>query len=124
MLTNKNKSKTIIEHISCDCKCQFNSTACNSKQKWINKICGYKSYPKRNKNYSWNPSTCISVKSKYLKSIADTSMTERDEIIIVIDDYYRIIIVKCFNKKDKYYSNKKDKYYSNKCYEYCFNKLS
>ena len=50
-------------------------------------------------------------------------MTERDEIIIVIDDYYRIIIAECFNKKDKYYSNKKDKYYSNKCYEYCFNKL-
>ena len=24
------------EHISCNCKCKFNSTACISKQKWNN----------------------------------------------------------------------------------------
>ena len=37
------------------------------------------------KDYSWNPSTCICKNSKYLRSIADTSVTECDEIIIVID---------------------------------------
>ena len=34
------------------------------------------------KDYSWNPSTCICVNSKYLKI---TSVTEGDEIIPVMD---------------------------------------
>ena len=38
------------------------------------------------KDYSWNPSTCIYENEKHLKSIADTSLTECDEIIIVIDN--------------------------------------
>ena len=33
----------------------------------------------------WNPSTCICKNSKYFKSIADTSVTECDEIIISMD---------------------------------------
>ena len=33
----------------------------------------------------WNPSTCICENSKYLKGVADTSVTECDEIIIVMD---------------------------------------
>ena len=37
------------------------------------------------KNYSWNPSTCTCENSKYLKSVADTSVTECDEIVIVMD---------------------------------------
>ena len=35
MKTNKNETKTRANHISCDCKCKFNSTTCNSNQKWI-----------------------------------------------------------------------------------------
>ena len=31
MITNKNEAKAMIEHISCDCKCKFNSITCNSK---------------------------------------------------------------------------------------------
>ena len=27
----------MTEHISCDCKCKFNSTTCNPKRKWNNK---------------------------------------------------------------------------------------
>ena len=38
------------------------------------------------KDYSWNPSTCICENSKYLKSIAYTSVTECDEVIIVMDN--------------------------------------
>ena len=30
VITNKNKAKTMIKHISCGCKCKFNSAACNS----------------------------------------------------------------------------------------------
>ena len=48
---------------------------------------------------------------KFLKSIADTSVTDCDEAINVMDI--------ASTKKDKYYSNKKGKYY-----EYCFSKLS
>ena len=36
MIINNNEAKTMTEHISCDCKCKFNSTMCNSKQKVIN----------------------------------------------------------------------------------------
>ena len=35
---------------------------------------------------SWNPSTCICDNSKYLKSVAYLSVTECDEIVIVIDN--------------------------------------
>ena len=58
------------------------------------------------KSYSGNPSTCICENSKYLKSIADTSVITRDEII-------------CYG----YCFNKNVKYYSNNCYKYFFNKL-
>ena len=37
------------------------------------------------KDYCYNPSTCIWENSKFLKSIADTSVTECGEIIIVMD---------------------------------------
>ena len=39
MITNKDDAKAIIKHISCDCKCKFNSTTCNSNQKWNNRTC-------------------------------------------------------------------------------------
>ena len=66
MITNKDEAKTMTEHISCDCKCKFNSTTCNSKQKWSNKICQCecKNYCKYKKDYIWNPSTCICENSK------------------------------------------------------------
>ena len=38
MITNKN-AKAMTEYIPCDCKCKFNSTICNSNQKWDNKTC-------------------------------------------------------------------------------------
>ena len=37
------------------------------------------------KDYSWNPSTCICKNSKYLKSIADDSVIACDQIISVTD---------------------------------------
>ena len=87
MITNKNEAKAMTEHISCNCKCKFNSTTCNSKHKWSNKTCQCKckNYHKFKKDYISNPSTCFCENSKYLKSIADTSVTECDEIVIVMD---------------------------------------
>ena len=39
----------------------------------------------QNKDYSWNPSTCICENSTYLESTADTSAIECDEFIFVMD---------------------------------------
>ena len=36
MITNINEAKTMVKHISCDCTCKFNSTTCDSSQKWNN----------------------------------------------------------------------------------------
>ena len=86
-IANKNKTKTLREHISCNCKCKFNSTICNSKQTQNNSSSQSecKSYRKCKKDYRWNPSTCIYENRKYLRSIAYTSVTECDEIIVIMD---------------------------------------
>ena len=39
MFTNKNEAKGMTKNISCGCKCKFNSTTCNSNQKWNNETC-------------------------------------------------------------------------------------
>ena len=39
MITNKNKDKKMRKHISCDRRCKFNSTTCNSSRKLDNKTC-------------------------------------------------------------------------------------
>ena len=84
MITSKNEANAMTEHISDDCKCKFNSTVCNSNQKWNNKTCQCKckNYRTCKKDYSWNPSTCICENSKYLKS---TSGIGCDEVISVMD---------------------------------------
>ena len=33
MITNKYEAKTMAKHISCNCKCKFNSTSLNSNKK-------------------------------------------------------------------------------------------
>ena len=110
MIKNKSEAKTLTKYISCDCKYKFNSTICNSNKNCNNKTCQckYKSY-KCKKDYSWIPSICICENSKCLKSISDTSITDCDYIITVMD----IVSTTTTNT-----------IYSNKCYEYCFNKLS
>ena len=35
-LGNRNEVKTLVKHISCDCKLKFDSATCNSNQKWNN----------------------------------------------------------------------------------------
>ena len=88
MITNKDEAKAITEDISSDCKCKFSSATCNSKQKCNNKTCQCEceNYRKCKENYSWNRSTCIFENSKYLKSIADTSVTKCHKIVIVMND--------------------------------------
>ena len=64
-----------------------NSKTCNSNQKWNNKTCQCecKTYHKCEKDFSCNHSTCICENIKYLKRVADTSVTMCDEVIIVTD---------------------------------------
>ena len=61
MITSKNEAKPMTEHISCDFKCNFNSTVSNLNQKWNNNTCQCecKNYRTCRKDYRWNPSTCI-----------------------------------------------------------------
>ena len=33
MTTNKNEARTMVQQVSCDCKCKFNSTTWSSNQK-------------------------------------------------------------------------------------------
>ena len=61
-------------------KCLFlNDEPCNRTSQ---REC--KNYRQCKEDYSWNPSICIFENSKYLKSITDNSVTERDEIVIVM----------------------------------------
>ena len=82
MFTNINETRTLIKHISCDCKCQFDSTTSNSNQKWNNERCQCecKNCLTCKKDYNWNSSTCICENCKYLKSIIDESVIVWDEI--------------------------------------------
>ena len=56
MITDKDEAKAMTEHISCDCKCKFNSATCNSKQNGIIKYVNVnaKNFYKCEKGYSWN----------------------------------------------------------------------
>ena len=88
IITNKDEAKTMTEHISCDCKCKFNSITCSSKQKSNNKICQCecKNFCKCEKDYGLNPSKFIYENSKYLNSVADTSVNKCDEIVILVNN--------------------------------------
>ena len=68
----------MTEHILCDYRYKFNSTTCNSKQKSNNKTsqCECKNNRQCKEDYSWNPSICFFLNSKYLKSIVDNSVPE------------------------------------------------
>ena len=64
------------------CERNFNSTTCNSNQKWNNDTCQCECKKCRTckKDYSWNPSTCMFENSRYLKRIVDVSVIVRDKL--------------------------------------------
>ena len=55
---------------------------------WNNETrqCECKNYRKCEEDYNWNPNTCICENSSYLNSIADTSVSECDEVVIIMDN--------------------------------------
>ena len=76
IITKINLSKTLVKHISCDCKCKFDSLACNLSQKGNNHKCQCERKKCRTckNDCSWNNSKCICEYSKYLKIVADASV--------------------------------------------------
>ena len=87
MITGINVSKTFTKNISWKCECKCDSRKCNSNHKSNNETCQCecKNYQTCKEGYSWNPSTCICVNSKYLGSIIDNSGIRYDEIINATD---------------------------------------
>ena len=74
MITTIDELKTIVKHISCDCKCKFNRANLivqmkNGIMKHVN--VSVKTIVLAKKNYSRNPSISICGNGKYLKSITD-----------------------------------------------------
>ena len=78
-----NELKKITKHISFQGKCKFDQRKCNSNQWWYNDkcLCECKKHDIWEKDYIWNPSTCICEYGKYSVSIMDDSMITCDEII-------------------------------------------
>ena len=66
----------MTKHPSCDCKCKFNSTICNSNKKRNNETCQCecKNYRTCKKEYSWDPSTCICQNEEYLNGYCINKM--------------------------------------------------
>ena len=71
MITEINESKTLTNHVSCECKCKFGGRKCNSNQKWNKDKCECECKEDNicEKYYIWNPATCISKNGKYLANI-------------------------------------------------------
>ena len=61
MIPGINELKTLTMYISCECKCKFHGTKCNSNQWWNNNKCRCecKKHSVCEKNFVWNPSACI-----------------------------------------------------------------
>ena len=85
MIARITEAKTLVKHISCDCKCKFNNTTCNSNKKWNDNKCPWecKKFHTCKEDYSWYPRTCTCRNSRYLKSTIDNSVTLFDEIRIL-----------------------------------------
>ena len=72
LITIINELRTLIKHISCKCKCKFDSKKCNSNPIWNNNKCqwDYKNQRKNvYKNGFWNLGLCSCENDKYLESI-------------------------------------------------------
>ena len=88
MITGINESKTLTNHISCECKCNFDGNKCNSNQWWNDDKCrwGCKKHHKCEKDYIWNPATCSCENGKYLASIMNDSAIMCHEFIESYDE--------------------------------------
>ena len=79
----KLESKTLTKHISCECKCKFDGTKCDSNQWWNNGKCrcDCQKHHICEKDYVRNPTTYNCENGKCLSSIMDNSAIICDKII-------------------------------------------
>ena len=91
MITGTIDAKTLVKHVTYDCKCKFENTACNSNQNGIMKSANVsaKSYGMHKNNFNWNPSICICENGRYLKHIADTLVIVNNEFMNAVDSVSR-----------------------------------
>ena len=74
MIADINESKTLTKHLSCECKCKFDVNVIQINGVIIIKCqCECKKIRVCEKDYIWNPATCICENGKYLTSIMDVS---------------------------------------------------
>ena len=101
IITGINKLKALTKHISCACKCKLDGKKCNSNQWWNNNKCRceWKKYHICEKEYVWNPSTCICENGKCLASTMDDSVNTCEEVIQSYDEEIKTI-PKNFNDKN------------------------
>ena len=82
IITGISESKTLTKHISCECKCTFKGTKCDSDQWWNNDKCWCECIKRHicEKYYVCNTATCNYENGKYLASVLDDSAVSSDEI--------------------------------------------
>ena len=74
----------MVKHISCNCKCKFNSTTCNPNQKWNNET-----YHCDCRNFSASKKKIIvGIIAHVFVGIVDDSKIVCDEIIYAIDSQW------------------------------------
>ena len=83
MVAGIKESKTLTNHISCECKCKFDETKSRSHQWWNNGKCRCECKKTHvcEKDYVWNPPKSNYENGKYLGSIMNEIIC--DEIIDV-----------------------------------------
>ena len=72
MIIRINESKTLTKHVSCECKCKFDETKCNSNQSLNNNKCRCE-YKER----VLNSATCNCENGKSLVSIMDRVICDK-----------------------------------------------
>ena len=89
MITGINKSRTLIKHISCECKCKFGGSKCNSNRKQDNDKChGTRKNLKEHclcKKIMFRILLNVFPNGTYLENIIDDSVIIFDEIISAAD---------------------------------------
>ena len=85
-----------MEHILCDSKCKFDSSKCNSNQKWENDMCRCKC--KKQSVCKKDSSTCSFEINACFKSIVNNSVITCSRIINVTDT----VLINSDDKKINY----------------------
>ena len=101
MISEINESKILTKHISCECKYKLDGKKCKSNKWWKNDKCQCECQKHYicEKEFVWNPSTCICQNRKYLVSVMDVSVITFDEVIGSYDKEIKTISAN-FNEKN------------------------